>query len=379
MKPYFILTLSAVAMWMASCGQSNDSLAKKKDELAEIRKEIAALESAAKKLEAEIGADTTGEAQVKTKLVQISEAKTGVFRGYLDIHGTVDAEESTIATAQMPGVVINIPVQNGQKVSKGQTLAELDNSIQRQQVAQIQQQVDFMTTLYEKQKSLWEKGIGTEVQYLNARNQKEAMEKNLATAKEQLNMTRIKSPITGTIDEVNIKVGQSAAPGLPLFRVINLSGVKVVANVAETYIGKIKQGDAIRIYFPDLNQEKTAKVSFVAGTIDPVNRSFQCEARLGDGSNLKPNMLAVVRITEYENNNAVTVPLNVVQKQGNRSMVYVAEKVGNGWVARMREVEAGRSQSGEVEIRTGIKPGDQVIVTGFQELSDGQAIRINAE
>jgi membrane fusion protein, multidrug efflux system len=371
-----IATLLAATIWLSACGPKQDtSLQGKKAELEKIKKEISVLQQQADKLTAEIlKLDTTGGA--KAKLISYTSISEAPFKGYVEVQGVVDAEQSTIATAQMPGVVTRVIAVTGMNVSKGQVLAEQDNALQRQQVDQAKQQLDFLTTLYEKQKKLWEKGIGTEIQYLTAKNQKEAMEKSLASAKEQLSMTQIKAQISGVIDEVNIKVGETAAPGLPLFKIVNLSGVKVTANVAETQVGKVRIGDAVNLFFPDLNTERAGKVSFVANTIDPVNRSFRCEARISDPGNLRPNMLAVVRITDYFNPKAVSVPLNIIQRQGENAVVYVAEnKGGSSWTAKAVSVKTGRVHSGQVEILSGLKAGDKVITTGYQELSDGQSIQ----
>ncbi|MFY7849445.1 MAG: efflux RND transporter periplasmic adaptor subunit, partial [Bacteroidia bacterium] len=181
-----IATLLAATIWLSACGPKQDtSLQGKKAELEKIKKEISVLQQQADKLTAEIlKLDTTGGA--KAKLISYTSISEAPFKGYVEVQGVVDAEQSTIATAQMPGVVTRVIAVTGMNVSKGQVLAEQDNALQRQQVDQAKQQLDFLTTLYEKQKKLWEKGIGTEIQYLTAKNQKEAMEKSLASAKEQL-------------------------------------------------------------------------------------------------------------------------------------------------------------------------------------------------
>ncbi len=378
MKYRNTIIISILTIAVSACGgKKSGSLDEKKGELSKIRKEISSLQERAKVLEAEITKlDSTG-AEGVLKLVEVLDIKPELFRGYVEVQGTVDAEQSTIATAQMPGVVTRVTVSIGQQVSPGQILAEIDNNLIKQQVAQAQQQVDFLTTLYQKQKNLWEKGIGTEVQYLSAKNQKEAMEKNLAAANQQLNMTYIKSQIGGTIESVDVKVGQTAAPGMPLFRVVNMSGVKVVTTVAETYVSKIHKGDAVNIHFPDLNKDKQGNITFVSKVIDPMNRSFRCEAKLQDAADLRPNMLAVLKVTDYEQKNAIAVPVNVIQNTGTGAELFVIEnQKGNQWTARHRSVKSGRNSGDKVEILEGLKTGDRIITNGFQGLSDGQTVQI---
>lgn len=378
MKNRNTIILSILTLAVSACGgKKAGNLEEKKGELASIRKEISSLQERARALETEIATLDTTATDGKLKLVEVLDVKPELFQGYVEVQGTVDAEQSTIATAQMPGVITRVAASVGQQVSAGQVLAEIDNSLMKQQVAQAQQQLDFLTTLYLKQKSLWEKGIGTEVQYLSAKNQKEAMEKNLAAAKEQLNMTYIKSQISGTIESVDVKIGQTAAPGMPLFRVVNMSGVKVVSSIAETYVSKINKGDAVKIHFPDLKKDKVGFVSFVSRVIDPMNRSFRCEAKLTDVTDLRPNMLAVVKVTDYEQKNAIAVPVNVIQNTGSGAELFVIEnQKGNQWTAKHRSVKIGRNSGEKVEILEGLKAGDRIITNGFQGLSDGQLVQI---
>jgi RND family efflux transporter MFP subunit len=378
MKNRNTIILSILTLAVSACGgKKAGNLEEKKGELASIRKEISSLQERARALETEIATLDTTATDGKLKLVEVLDVKPELFQGYVEVQGTVDAEQSTIATAQMPGVITRVSASVGQQVSAGQVLAEIDNSLMKQQVAQAQQQLDFLTTLYLKQKSLWEKGIGTEVQYLSAKNQKEAMEKNLAAAKEQLNMTYIKSQISGTIESVDVKIGQTAAPGMPLFRVVNMSGVKVVSSIAETYVSKINKGDAVKIHFPDLKKDKVGFVSFVSRVIDPMNRSFRCEAKLTDVTDLRPNMLAVVKVTDYEQKNAIAVPVNVIQNTGSGAELFVIEnQKGNQWTAKHRSVKIGRNSGEKVEILEGLKAGDRIITNGFQGLSDGQLVQI---
>ncbi len=378
MKNRNTIILSILTLAVSACGgKKAGNLEEKKGELASIRKEISSLQERARALETEIATLDTTATDGKLKLVEVLDIKPELFQGYVEVQGTVDAEQSTIATAQMPGVITRVAASVGQQVSAGQVLAEIDNSLMKQQVAQAQQQLDFLTTLYLKQKSLWEKGIGTEVQYLSAKNQKEAMEKNLAAAKEQLNMTYIKSQISGTIESVDVKIGQTAAPGMPLFRVVNMSGVKVVSSIAETYVSKINKGDAVKIHFPDLKKDKVGFVSFVSRVIDPMNRSFRCEAKLTDVTDLRPNMLAVVKVTDYEQKNAIAVPVNVIQNTGSGAELFVIEnQKGNQWTAKHRSVKIGRNSGEKVEILEGLKAGDRIITNGFQGLSDGQLVQI---
>ena len=365
MKNQYIIVFAALLAFTA-CGEKKGSVQEKRAALEKIKKEIAALQSKAKQLETEIAKlEPTKE---NNKLVETEVIAAAAFESYLDIEGKADAEQSTIATAQVPGTVTQVIAKAGDAVSAGQALAYLDNSTLRQSRLQLEQQLSFANTLFEKQKRLWQQGVGTEVQYLTAKNQKEALEKNLSTLDAQLAMYTIKSPINGTVESVDLKIGQVAAPGLPSFKVVNLRNLKIIADVAESYSNKINTGDGVKINFMDINKTIDSKV------IDPLNRTFRIEIRLNNVADVKPNMLAKLKIADYQNKSALTVPTNAITSGVEETYVMVKETINGKEIARKRLVKTGHTGETRTEILEGLKAGDAVIVTGYQELNDGQTI-----
>ncbi len=376
MKRYIISMSLVAALFMSACGEKTNSPEAKKAKLETLKKEIAKLQAEANSLEKELNA---GSVASMGKTVEVATVKKGLFQSFIAIEGVADANESTIATPKVPGTIVRVLVQPGMQVTAGQILAQLDNTAISQGKNELNQQLVFVTTLFEKQKRLWEKGVGTEVQYLSAKNQKEALEKSLKTLEAQIDMYNIKSPITGTLESADAKVGQAAAPGMPLFRVVNMSNIKVKADVAESHSKKIKAGDKIKIYFPDLKSEIDANISFAAKFIDPLNRTFRVETKLPKVENLKPNMIAKLKIVDYENKSTISVNSNSVQTTESGSYVVVAKTVpakngSNSFVAERRKVTVGKASEGMTEILDGLNEGDLVITAGYQELNDGQAI-----
>ena len=371
MKNQYIIVFAALLAFTA-CGEKKGSVQEKRAALEKIKKEIAALQSKAKQLETEIAKlEPTKE---NNNLVETEVIAAAAFESYLDIEGKADAEQSTIATAQVPGTVTQVIAKAGDAVSAGQALAYLDNSTLRQSRLQLEQQLSFANTLFEKQKRLWQQGVGTEVQYLTAKNQKEALEKNLSTLDAQLAMYTIKSPINGTVESVDLKIGQVAAPGLPSFKVVNLRNLKIIADVAESYSNKINTGDGVKINFMDINKTIDSKVTFASKVIDPLNRTFRIEIRLNNVSDVKPNMLAKLKIADYQNKSALTVPTNAITSGVEETYVMVKETSNGKEIARKRLVKTGHTGETRTEILEGLKAGDAVIVTGYQELNDGQTI-----
>ncbi len=378
MKRNIILFSVLATLAISACGGKKTNDENKQAKLDALKKEIAKLQSEASAIEKELNQKS---GNTNGKEVEITEIKKGVFQSYIMIEGSADANESTIATPKVPGTIVRVLVQPGASVTAGQILAQLDNTTISQGRIELQQQLIYVTTLFEKQKRLWEKGVGTEVQYLSVKNQKESLEKSMKTLETQIDMYNIKAPITGTLESVDAKIGQAVAPGLPLFRVMNLSNIKIKADVAESYSKKVKAGDKIKIFFPDLQTEIDANISFASKYIDPLNRTFRVETKLPHVDNLKPNMIAKLKIIDYENANTISVSSNCIQTTESGSYVVIAKAQSNAkgdatafFVAERRTVTAGKSSDGNTEILTGLNEGDLVITTGYQELNNGQAI-----
>ncbi|MBP1651175.1 MAG: efflux transporter, family, subunit [Bacteroidetes bacterium] len=352
-----------------ACGQptAEEKLKKLKQQEADLKKEIAKLEKQVNK---------TDTADKKMKSVIVTAVKDSVFEHYIDIQGAVDARENVNVSSKVPGVITAIYVKEGQNVSKGQTLAQVDDQILRANVAELRTQLELATTLYEKQQNLWKQQIGSEVQYLNAKNQKESLERKMATLNDQLSQAKIISPINGSIDAVVSKLGDNAAPGSTSFRVVNNVNLRVLANVAEAYAGVVKTGDQVVVRFPDIDKQIRTKIGFAARTIDPVSRTIKVEVPLTSDPALRPNMIAQIKIIDYATPHALVIPVNIIQYALGRSYVIVAEKSKDGLIAKRREVEVGRTYNDKAEIKGGLQAGDNVVTTGYQGLNDNDLIQL---
>ncbi len=360
-----------VSTMIVACGEKGSSIDKKKAELEKVRKEIAELQIKEKALVSEIGENTT-----KDKLVEIQTIKKQAFSSDLKVEGTIDADQSTIATAKVPGTVMNINIEVGSRVSKGQILASLDNSSALKGKLELEQQVAFATTVFEKQKRLWEKEVGTEIQYLTAKNQKEALEKSLNTLNNNIDMFNVRSPINGTIEAVDVKIGQITAPGMPIFKVVNMSAIKVVANISEAYADKVSVGDIVSVELPDINQTIKAKVTFTSNFIDPLNRTFRVEIKLNGIKDVKPNMVAKLNIVDYVNPKALVVPSNAIQRTESETYIMIAKQEKNKTIAEKRTIVIGKTNQDLTEVVSGIFENETIIVNGFQELTTGQVVKL---
>lgn len=357
-----IIYLAAILL-IAACGKPKD----KKAELEKLKKERNELSTKIAALEKEVGAT----AVLDISEVSVQEVIPSTFRNFLEIQGRVDAEENVQVNPEAPGVITAIYVSPGQYVKRGQVLAQLDDKVLRQSIAQLQTQLDLANTLYNRQKSLWDQKIGTEVQFLTAKSQKEGVERQMGVLRSQQSMYKIKSPISGTVDKMDLKLGQSVSPGVPGLTVVNTSNLKVKANVAESYAGRVNQGDEVQVVLPDVPDSLKTKVSFASKVIDPVSRSFDVEIKLPARNIYRPNMLAVLRIVDYKAENAITVPVNSIQKSETADYVYIVE---NG-KAKRANIRTGKVSEGKAEVLVGLKAGDKVIVAGMQELNEGSPVK----
>jgi len=362
-----ILLLSLIIL-VASCnsGDKTARLEKLKKQRDKITLEIQELEKF-----------ISSESGKKVVPVAVTEIKPETFRHYLEVQGKVDGDDNVSVSAKNVGVITSINVKEGQRVTRGQLLATLDAQILYTTLRDMETQLEFVNDLYIRQKNLWDQKIGSEVQYLTAKNNKESLENKIQAMKDQIALSTITSPIDGTVEEISLKVGQAISPGYPTFRVVNFDRLKIVAEVAEAHSAKVKQGDSVRIYFPDFDEEIDSKLSFTSKYINLLNRTFAVEAAIPNihGRELRANMIAVIKINDYAAQDAIAVSANLIHKSMNEYYVFVAEKLNNEMVAQKRMVTTGVTYNGNTEILSGLQPGDKLITTGYNNLNGGEKVK----
>jgi RND family efflux transporter MFP subunit len=309
--------------------------------------------------------------------VKTESVERQAFKHFIQVQGTLDSRSNVMVTPKTGGAVTAVYVKEGDAVRKGQVLATIDDVVLRQGVNELKTSLDLANTIYERQKNLWDQKIGSEVQFLQAKNTKEGLERKLATLQSQLALNRITSPINGVVEAVQVKVGETASPAAGAVRVVDPTNIRVVAKVADTYIGNVRKGDAVRITVPDLDREIEGKINFVGQVVNPATRTFDIEVSVDNRDRqLRPNMLVRVNINDQTKADAVVINENIVQKTAAGDIIFVAIEEGGKKVAKQRKVKTGLSYNGQVEISEGLKPGEQLITEGFQDLVDGQPVQM---
>jgi len=361
----FVLTLTII---MVACGGGGSD---KKAELEKLKKEKESLDSKIAKLEEEIAKTDTSKVEVLTEVIA-TPLKLSIFKSYIEVQGRVDADESVSLSTEVPGTITKINVKVGDHVTKGQVLAETEARPMLQQLADLQTNLDLAKLVFEKQKNLWDQKIGTEIQYLQSKSTKESLENKINAMQEQIRMTKITSPIEGTVDGVEIKLGQMAAPGLNAITVVNFSSLKVKAEVAEAYSARVKNGEDVLILFPDMNDSIKTTIHYASRAIKALSRTFAVEVLLDNKKEYHPNTVARLKINDYQSPAPeLVVPVKYIQKGAEESFVMVDEK----GKAVKKVVTIGREYSGMAEILSGLKEGDLMITDGYDLVNEGSPIK----
>ena len=393
-KPY-ILILAAFLV-LAACGsKSNDSaeLTAKKKQLEDLKKQQTEIGNNIAKLEAEVLKMDPSSKVEKSKLVVTAPIVTEKFTHYIDLQGKVDAVNISFITPRGGGgQVRELYIKKGDNVSKGQLILKLDDALVKQSLVAAQQglqsiktQLAFAKNLYQKQQNLWAQNIGTEIQLITAKNNVENLENQLKSTEEQIKVTQeqmkftsVYSDVNGVADDVNVRVGELfAGPGQ--IKVVNTTDLKVTTQIPENYANRVGVGTTIQISLPDINRTLEAKIGVAGKIIDPNSRSFYVEAKIPYDKNFRPNQIALVRVQDYQVDNAVTIPINTLQNDEKGRYVMVAASENGKLIARKRIVVAGELYGNKLEVKSGLKAGDVIIVEGHQSLYDGQLITTDAK
>ncbi len=367
-----IIFIAGIFLLLAGCtGKVGD----KKARLDQLKKEHDQLTEEIMKLEKEL----TPANAVSATMVTVDVITKKPFEHYIEVQGRIDGNENiAVSPRNQGGTVTRILVHEGDAVTSGQVLAELDAEVLKQQLSDLNNKLAFVTDLYSRQKTLWDQKIGSEVQYLKAKNDMESVQNSISTLEDQIKMSVITSPINGTVEDIPIKVGQLASPSspIPAFRIVNFSKAKALADVGEAYSSKVKTGDQVKIFLPDLNRELTNQITFASKFINPTNRTFLVEAALpGSDIIFRANMIAVLRIKDYTNPSAIAVPQNYIQNSRDEGQfIFVAAEENGKKVARKRIIKPSVTYNGLTEIVNGLNEGDKIITAGYKDLYNGQPI-----
>lgn len=370
-----ILPMLMAMAFLAACNDDKpngelDSLIAKRDS---IRLAKDSLEAELLLLDERIAAlDTTAD----HKLVTTYQASREEFRHYFEVYGNVETDRAASLYPENPGMVQQIPVSEGQKVRKGDVLMRFDAELVSRNIEEQQTQLALATTLYEKQKRLWDQNIGSEVQYLEAKNRKESLENAIKTLREQGNKSVLRAPFDGIVDKIFLKVGEMGSGQMPAMRIVNNENLYITAEVSERYFGKIEKGDSVWVIV-NRTDTLTSAISRIGSFINPNNRTFEVRVDIdyGDG-NLLPNSLVVLKINDYKEDKAVAIPSSLIMQDGDgENYVFIIEKDKNSQtVAKKQPVQAGMRYLEQTLIKQGLDEMSVIIDKGSRGVRDGDRV-----
>ena len=372
MKNIFVIIVLSGILFSCSSLSNDDTI---KEDIKKYRKQIVELEGKIKDLEGQLSDDAKN---INTTKVRVLALTQNSFSRFFEATGELEAISEAFISPEVSGQIISINVIEGQKVRKGQVVAKLNTSLVEKNIEEIKTQLNLVKTIFEKQADLWSRGIGSERQYLEAQNNYESLKKRLATLQEQYNMSIVKAPINGNIENIVQKEGELASPGMQLMQIVDLDRLHVTINLSESYLPVIKAGDMVQISFPtypDIILEE--KVTRVGNVINKQNRTFKVEVEIDNkDGRLKPNLLANIKINDYNTEAALIVPSLVIREDVIGSYLYVTEPADDKWVAVKKYIEVGRSYLENSEVISGLNLNELIITDGYSNVSDGMVIEI---
>ena len=320
--------------------------------------------------------------QEKIPLITTFHAKEAVFNHFVELQGNVNTNQNLVIYPEFSGVLSGVYVKEGQKVSKGQILAKIDDGGLSQQLSQLKIQSNLAKTTFERQERLWNQKIGSEIQYLQAKAAYESQLEATKQLQQQIGKTVVRAPFSGTIDDVITDQGSVVAPGQSqLFRIVNLDDMYIETDVPERYVSDIVKGKEVNVVFPFLGKEINAKVRQAGNFINPANRTFRVEVAIPNKDTaIKPNLTAKLKINDYTNKKAILIPQSIISEnaEGQQYVYTITNKVENKARVKREFIETGRTQGDYIEVLSGIVNNEEIIDEGARSVKDGQEVKILA-
>ena len=367
-----VILFSAGAILVSSCGEQEISIEAKQTQLKTLKSDLVNLKGSIKSLEKELVGTHTVREILKVP-VRVKTLNTETFHHYIEQPGTVSSKANVLVSAEMGGLVTAISASEGDWVEQGTTIITLDAEVMQNNVTELEYALALAKTTFERQESLWAQKIGSELQYLQIKNQFHSLENKFAGATAQLEKLNISAPISGTLEEIFVNTGELAAPGRPAFRIVNAKHVVIEADVAERYSNILKKNTPVNVKFNSIGASRKSKLNFIGQVINPANRTFRVNIELDNkGGELKPNALASLEIRDFSSNVAMVVPSQIVKKDMRGDYLFIAK---NG-TAQKTYITMGLSQKDKSMILEGLNAGDVIITEGYNEVVGGSKLAI---
>lgn len=370
-----ILIILTTAVLLSACGSTvvNDEAAKRQ-QLQQFKQDLHTLEQQIQALETDLKS-TEKEDVVKIRTTELTAQK---FEHFIEVTGKVEAEQDVDVSPESAGVIKEVLVVEGDWVNKGDLMAKLNTEMLESSMEELEVQLDLAKTNFERQKNLWSQNIGSEMQFLQAKNNKQSLEKRIKSLNAQMAMSEVISPISGIVDIVYQKKGHIGNPQVPFAKVINTSRIKIYGDISESYITKINKGDKVNVNFPALNQRVDAKINQIGSSIDANNRTFRVRINLNNSDkSIKPNLVSILTFRDYVNEAAVVIPALYIKEDFNGHYTYIVEKDSGKTLAKKVYITPGITNNNMTEVVEGLTSGMTIVSQGYNQISNGTLVQIN--
>jgi len=372
MKKFIIAGL--IPLLFACSSKNADENKGKVEQLKEYKTELKVLKEKISKLESEVNKGDKKEIALNVNVEKLNVSK---FEHFIQITGNVEADKNITIQPEASGNIISIDVKEGQNVKQGDVIARLNTQQLQSMINELKTKLVLSNTLFERQKRLWNQKIGSEVEFLTAKTNKESLENNLNALEAQKDLAIVRAPFNGIIDEIHQNKGEMASPSVPLAQLVNINRVYVEGDVSETYLTSIKAGGNAQLDFPAINYKTEAPIYRTSNVIDPANRSFKVRVNLRNpGQIIKPNLISIIKIRDFVQNEALVVPSIIIKKDFKGNYLYIAEKNGKKMLAKKVYVGVSKTYNNSSMIESGLKLGDLIITEGASQVVNGTLINI---
>lgn len=366
----------AATLWLTSCGKSS-SLDTLKSKQTIIEGEIKEKQAELKDLSNQISElDTTSKDDINYPRVSVVRLKEKAFNHFFEIQGAIEAKKNVMVVPEAGGLIKTLTVKEGQFIRKGQTIASFDSKVIASNIKELEEQLSLAKYMYEKQQSLMDQGVGTEINFKQAEGQYLSLQKTLNTLKTQKGKFVLRAPFSGYVEQVFPVVGEMAGPASPIIQLIDLSNMSVVAAISESYLSKLNSKSLVNVYFPALDSKlNSLPIKRIGKFVNPVNRTVTMEISIPEAEeNMVPNLMAVMNVRDYKSDSAIVVPSSLILKDASQdSYVYVLTDKST---VVQTKITLGQSYKGETEVLKGLLDGDQVIDKGARKLVDGDIVEV---
>ncbi len=367
--------LIIAALLFTGC-QTTITIDQKKEELKILKDEALDLQQKISTLEKEISEADPDFIRDNSTLVSTIKPINKKFVHKIEVRGSVESRKNIIVSAEAMGRINSINVTEGASVKKGQKLLQIEATTLKNTIEELKTSLHLAKIVFEKQANLWKNNIGTEIQYLETKNRKESLERRLTTTYSQLDLASIEAPFSGSIDEVFVKEGEMAQPGVPMFRIVSLDDMYIKADISENHIGKIEVNDEVKVAFPSIGKEYNSSITAIGQVINTKNRTFSIEVKLESDNLVKPNLTAVLELQDYENNEAWVIPTEIILNDNYGDFVFLVGEGEEKSVAKKFRIERGKTFRGETEILNKFNGNEVIINQGFREVSEGVVVKL---